>query len=288
MSAARSAAPPAQGYLSSVVALVLGIGLAVGVSALFGIFGWGGELASQTAGAASGAAPLLMDGIRQRRDRGRRQDLMALSRGRQVRPKILVASLFGFALLAVDSGIGYAVVKATQWAIRLADGDPAKWVTASAMPTAVVVLPVVLAATVGLGLAAGHRLGEHRKRWIVFGMAIYVVVRLLQVGLAEPVEGFVRPVWMVSAVFTAGVLTGFALLGAWWAKKTQPVFNATSFFRRLPDEDQEAALALLGEAVQARTPASSGSPEHPGVGGETTAGVDVLDERGQGGQGHPQ
>lgn len=257
MNGAQPATPAGSGYLSSVIALVLGIGLAVGVSALFGAVGWGGELASQTAGAASGAAPLMLDGIRQRRERGRRQDLMALSRGRQVRPKILVASLFGFALLAVDSGIGYAVVKATQWAIRLADGDPAKWVTASAVPTAVVVVPVVLAATVLLGLAAGHRLGEQRKRWIAFGMAIYLVVRLFQLALAEPVEGFVRPVWMVSAVFTAGVLTGVALLGAWWAKKTQPVFNATSFFRRLPDEDQEAALALLGEAVEAR---SSGSP----------------------------
>lgn len=247
-----STAPPrgSGSYLSSIVALVLGIGLAVGVSAVFGLIGWGGELASQTAGAASGAAPLLLDGIRQRRARGRRQDLMSLSRGRQTRPKLLVASLFAFALLAVDSGVGYAIVKATRWAIDLADGDQAKWIAASAAMTGVVVLPVVLVATLLLGLAAGHRLGEHRKRWIAFGMGVYFVVRVLQVSLAEPAEGFDRPVWLAGTVLTTAVLTGVALLGAWWAKKTQPVFNATSFFRRLPDEDQAAALALLGETVE--------------------------------------
>ena len=88
--------PSGPAYLSSVVALVLGLGLAVVVSAMFGLIGWGGEFASQTAGAASGAAPLIMDGIRQRRARGRRQDLLTLSRGRQVASKIVVASLFGF------------------------------------------------------------------------------------------------------------------------------------------------------------------------------------------------
>ena len=152
--------PASTSYLSSIVALVFGIGLAVGVSAVFGVLGWGGELASQTAGAASGAAPLILDGIRQRRARGRRQDLVALSRGRQVRPKILVASLFGFAVLLIDSAIGYGIVKATQLAIRLADGDPEKWVTANAALGVIVVLPLVLAATALLGLAAGHRLGS--------------------------------------------------------------------------------------------------------------------------------
>ena len=239
-------------YLSSVVALVLGIGLAVTVSAVFGVVGFGGELASQTAGAASGAAPLILDGIRQRRDRVRRTDLVELSRGRQVRPKILVASLFGFAVLLVDSGIGYAIVKASQWAIRLADGDPAKWVTAAAPLTVVVVTPLVVAATLLLGLAAGHRLGEQRKRWIAFGMAIYLVVRVLMLSLETSLPVYSRAVWISGALLTTALLTGVALLGAWWAKKTQAVFNATSFFRRLPDEDQEAALALLGETVDAR------------------------------------
>ena len=98
---------------------------------MFGFIGWGGEFASQTAGAASGAAPLIMDGIRQRRARGRRQDLLTLSRGRQVASKILVASLFGFGVLFVDSVVGYAVVNATQEAVRVAGGDPTQWVRAS-------------------------------------------------------------------------------------------------------------------------------------------------------------
>jgi hypothetical protein len=68
----------ANSYVSSLIALALGIVLAVGVSAFFHLIGWGGEWASQTAGAASGAAPLIIDGIRQRRRRDPRADLNAL------------------------------------------------------------------------------------------------------------------------------------------------------------------------------------------------------------------
>lgn len=50
----------ATSYVSSIVALALGIVLAVGVSSFFSLIGWGGEWASQTAGAASGAAPLII------------------------------------------------------------------------------------------------------------------------------------------------------------------------------------------------------------------------------------
>lgn len=245
------------GYLSSIIALVLGVLLAVGVNAIFNAFGWGGEFASQTAGAMSGVAPLIVDGVRQGRERGRRHDLETLSRGRQVRPKVLVASLFGFALLLVDSVVGGAVVNATQYAVRIAGGDPTKWVKASAAMEAVVVLPLVLAATVLLGLAAGHRLGEHRKRWIMFGMAVWAVVRLLQISLATLPVDVTRPTLLLGWFFTIPLLAGFALLGAWWAKKTQPVFNATAFFRRLPEQDQAAALALLGESVTARATQSS-------------------------------
>jgi hypothetical protein len=246
-------------YMSSVIALVLGLGLAVAVSTLFSVIGWGGELASQTAGAASGAAPLILDGVRQRRLRGRRHDLMALSRGRQVAAKIGVASLFGFAVLFVDSMVGYAIVQATEVAIRVSGGDEEKWVQASVALTGLVVVPIVLAATLLLALAAGHRLGEHRKRWILFGIAIYGVLRVLHVSLAGmPViadlsPALVRVSFVISAVLITGLLAGVALIGAAWARKTQPVFNATAFFRRLPDEDQQAALALLGDAVAART-----------------------------------
>lgn len=77
---------PANSYVSSIIALALGIVLAVGVSAFFGLIGWGGEWASQVAGATSGAAPLIIDGIRQRRRRDPRDDLNALRRGRQIWP----------------------------------------------------------------------------------------------------------------------------------------------------------------------------------------------------------
>jgi hypothetical protein len=86
---------PANSYVSSIIALALGIVLAVGVSAFFGLIGWGGEWASQVAGATSGAAPLIIDGIRQRRRRDPRDDLNALRRRRQIRPRLLIASIFG-------------------------------------------------------------------------------------------------------------------------------------------------------------------------------------------------
>jgi hypothetical protein len=257
MSTARDQTPTeleGHTYVSSILALALGVVLAVGVSALFGLLGWGGEWASQTAGAASGAAPLILDGIRQRRTRGRRQDLLALSRGRQVASKIVVASLFGFGVLFVDSMVGYAVVNATQEAIRVAGGDPNQWVRAAAWVTTVVTLPLVLVATLSLSVVAGHRLGERRRRWILFGMALYGVQRVLHVSIWGPLPGYSMAVSVGGAVLTAAVLAGVALVGTWWARRTQAVFNATAFFRRLPEEDQEAALALLGETVAARGP----------------------------------
>ncbi len=253
-------APDKVGYLRSVVALVLGLGLAVAVSAVFGVIGWGGEFASQAAGAASGAAPLIMDGIQQRRARGRRQDLLALSRGRQVASKILVASLFGFGVVFVDSVIGYAVVNATQEAVRVAGGDPTQWVRASALMTTVVTLPLVLVATLSLSVVAGHRLGERRRRWILFGMGLYGMLRVLHVSIWGPLPGFSMAVSIAAAVLTTAVLAGVALIGTWWARRTQPVFNATAFFRRLPEEDQEAALALLGETVAARRSTAAQPP----------------------------
>jgi len=226
---------------------------------VFGLLGWGGERASQTVGATSGDAPLILDGIRQRRARERRQDLLALSSGRPVAAKIGVASLFGFGVLFVDSVVGYAVVNATQEAVRVARGDPSEWVRASTLMIAVVVLPLVLVVTLALSVVAGHRLGERRKRWILFGMGLYGVLRVLHVAIWGPLPGTSMAVSVASAVLTAAALGGVALIGVWWARRTQAVFNATAFFRRLPEEDQEAALSLLGETVAARR-STAGQP----------------------------
>jgi hypothetical protein len=42
------------------------------------------------------------------------------------------------------------------------------------------------------------------------------------------------------------------MIGATWARRTQAVSNATAFCRRLPEEDQGAALALLGNVAARR------------------------------------
>ena len=141
------AAPSGPAYLSSLVALAFGVVLAVGVSATFGVLGWGGELASQTAGAASGAAPLIIDGVRQRRGRRSRPSLRALTRGLFYRPKLYVASAFGFAVLFLDSAASLLMFRLTEWTIRLADGDPARFTSVYAVLGSLITLPAVLIGT---------------------------------------------------------------------------------------------------------------------------------------------
>ena len=85
---------------------------------MFGLLGWGGELASQTAGAASGAAPLIIDGVRQRRAQRSRPSLRALTRGKLYRPKLFIASAFGFAVLILDSAASVLTIGVIRWTIR--------------------------------------------------------------------------------------------------------------------------------------------------------------------------
>jgi hypothetical protein len=155
---------PANSYVSSIIALALGIVLAVGVSAFFGLIGWGGEWASQVAGATSGAAPLIIDGIRQRRRRDPRDDLNALRRGRQIWPRLLIASIFGFAVLLLDSVVGLVMYRVTRAAINLAHGDQDRFVQTYTLLGSVTTLPYVIAGTFLLAIAAGHRLGEASRR----------------------------------------------------------------------------------------------------------------------------
>jgi hypothetical protein len=155
---------PANSYVSSIIALALGIVLAVGVSAFFGLIRWGGEWASQVAGATSGAAPLIIDGIRQRRRRDPRDDLNALRRRRQIWPRLLIASIFGFAVLLLDSVVGLVMYRVTRAAINLAHGDQDRFVQTYTLLGSVTTLPYVIAGTFLLAIAAGHRLGEASRR----------------------------------------------------------------------------------------------------------------------------
>ena len=248
--------PSRPAYVSSVVALALGVVLAVGVSALFGLLGWGGELASQTAGAASGAAPLIIDGIRQRRAQRSRPNLRALTRGLLYRPKLFIASAFGFAVLLLDSAASLVMLRLSRWTIQLAQGDPARLTSVYALLGSLITLPTVLIGTYLLAVAAGHRLGERTRRWILFGMGIYAVVRIATVLASSPAPDLsVTPgLVAVGVVVTLPLLTGMAMLGARRARKTQMAYYAKTHFRRLTPADQEAALALLDESVTAGKP----------------------------------
>jgi uncharacterized membrane protein YdcZ (DUF606 family) len=244
-------------YLSSAVALSFGVVLAVGVSLLFGLLGWGGELASQTAGAASGAAPLIIDGIRQRQaQRSRPPSWRALTRGLLYRPKLLIASALGFALLLLDSAASLLAFRLSSWTIRLAHGDPGRWSQVFTLLGGLISLPIVLIGTYLLALVAGHRLGERSRRWILLGMGIYGVMRIATVLASAPSPGLdLMPISViVGSIITALLLVGVALLGARRARKTQAAYYAKVYFNRLPPSDQEAALALLDETVTATKP----------------------------------
>ena len=243
-------------YLSSVVALALGVVLAVGVSVMFGLLGWGGELASQTAGAASGAAPLIIDGVRQRRAQRSRPSLRALTRGLLYRPKLFIASAFGFAVLLLDSASSLLMLRLSSWTIQLAHGDPARQLSVFTLLGSLISLPTVLIGTYLLALAAGHRLGERSRRWILLGMGIYGAVRIATVLASAPAPGLDLTLAsvVVGITITAFLMVGAALLGARRARKTQSAFYAKVYFRQLPPSDQEAALALLDETVTAAKP----------------------------------
>jgi hypothetical protein len=254
--------PSSASWVGSVVALGLGVVLSVAVSALFAAFGWGGELASQTAGATSGAAPLLIDALRVRRLRraGGGPDVPAVARSRGDWPrKLLVASCFAFALLLLESAWGWFVFHLARWAVRVAHADPARFQAVYTLLGGIFLFPVVLSIVYLLALAAGRRLREHRRRWILLGMGVYAVVRVVNavVALTGPRTDGLDSVNGVTIIagFVVGLplMCGIALLGVRRARRTQAAFDASVFFRRLQPADREAALALLHDAQPART-----------------------------------
>jgi hypothetical protein len=249
-------APSGPAYLSSVVALGFGIVLAVGVSAMFGLFGWGGELASQTAGAASGAAPLIIDGVRQRRTGRTPPTVSAVIRERLLRPKLFIASAFGFAVLLLDSLSALLVLRLIESTIRLADGDPTRLLSVYAVLGSLITLPTVLVGTYLLAVAAAHRLAEPKRRWILLGVGIYLAVRIAMLLASAPTpELNVSPgLVIVGVAISAPLIVGAALLGGRRARRTQAAYYAKTYFRRLGPADQEAALALLDETVTASKP----------------------------------
>jgi hypothetical protein len=227
--------------------------LAVGVSAFFSFIGWGGEWASQTAGAASGAAPLIIDGIRQRRRRDPRDDLNALRRGRQIWPRLLIASIFGFAVLLLDSVVGLVMYRITRAAITLAHGDQDRFLQTYTLVGSVTTLPYVISGTFLLAVAAGHRLGEGSRRWILLGITIYAVVRIAILLASGPsdIPGISTAAVIVGVFVTLPLMAGVSLLGARRARRTQAGFYARIYLHRLPAEDRDAALALLDETAAA-------------------------------------
>ena len=167
----------------------------------------------------------------------------------------VIASGFGFAVLILDSGASVLTIGVIRWTIRAADGDPDRLVSVFTVLGPLIVLPTVLIGTYLLAVTAGHRLGERTRRWILLGMGIYTVVRIATVLASSPSPelGVTPGGGCLGAVVAVPLLACAALLGARRARKTQAAYYAKAYFRRLPPADQEAALALLDEAVPRRS-----------------------------------
>jgi hypothetical protein len=256
-------------FRSSLAALVLGIAIAVTVSKIFEVIGWGGELASQAAGAASGAAPLLIDFVRQRGFRRIRGPIAQWVRWRQSPPPVLTASLFGFAVLLFDSVFGLVMVRMTKYVIKVSGGDAAKFSQAYLLVGGAVVVPVVLIVTAALAVFASHRLQPHPRRWLCFGIGVYLLVRILMFVISPPgpEDPTTTPILIVSAILTAGLLVAATMVAEVLGRRSQPTYSVTAYFRRLSPDDQYAALALLAEqedGLAAGLNQTSGSAPPPG------------------------
>ncbi len=227
-------------------ALLLGVVLAVGISKVVSLIGIGGDLASQAAGAASGAAPLLIDGMRRRRAINSLLPRVSLDHVRFGRPPLLVASVFGFALLMIDTLIGPYLGFMTRRILTQATGSTDGYVRALLWAVGLIQVPLVAVITVGLATAAAHRMTHHKVRWIWFGISIYVVVRIAMVVFGNiELEGVGTAAFVASAIFLGAVLGGLSMIGLLIATRTQAAFTAAAFFNHLSTDDQQAALALL-------------------------------------------
>ena len=247
---APAAAPPQPdadtNLRSSVAALVLGVILAIGVAKLVSLVGVGGDLASQAAGAASGAAPLLIDGTRRRRAITRRLPRVSMAHVRFGRPPLLVASIFGFVLLLIETFLGPVLGFVTRRILIAATGSTDGYDDAFLWTAGLLQVPIVVVVTVLLAIAAAHRMTHHRARWLWFGVAVKTVVQAAMVVLAQiSLEAATPAVLVASSVFLGGLLGGLSMIGLAIARRTQAAFTAAAFFNRLSPDDQQAALALL-------------------------------------------
>jgi hypothetical protein len=66
-----------------------------------------------------------------------------LRRGRQIWPRLLIAAIFGFAVLLLDSVVGLVMYRVTRTAITLAHGDQERFLQTYSMLGLVTTLPYV-------------------------------------------------------------------------------------------------------------------------------------------------
>ena len=177
-----------------------------------------------------------------------------LRRGRQIWPRLLIAAIFGFAVLLLDSVVGLVMYRVTRTAITLAHGVQERFLQTYSMLGLVTTLPYVIAGTFFLAVAAGHRLGEGSRRWILLGVGIYAVMQVAILLASGPsdIPGISVAAIIASVIVTLPLMAGVALLGARRARRTQAGFYARIYLHRLPAEDRDAALALLDETAATR------------------------------------
>jgi hypothetical protein len=81
----------------------------------------------------------------------------------------------------------------------------------------------VIAGTFLLAIAAGHRLGEASRRWILLGISIYAVMRIAILLASGPsnIPSFSTAAIVAGVFVTLPLMAGVSLLGARRACRTQ-------------------------------------------------------------------
>ena len=265
MSAAEELTPGQRADLrGSLAVLVSGALVIFLVTLVFTVAGVDGTVTAQVAtllGVLPEAAYL---GYRLR-SRGRSTSLPAVSRGRITHPGLMVAGLLGVLLFVIESVVGGLVGATTGSAVAVSGGDSRLTLAAMSTGARLITIPALLIAGVLLAKRASYHLTAPRFGWLAAGVGVWWLLRLLVLVLSAGLVGFSDALGslIVGELVLGVLLLGAAALGMVWGNRTEGVYRATTFFRRLDREQQEAWLARLGDQLASASPprgAGSGVP----------------------------
>ena len=261
--------PASSTAVDSIAVLVVGPVLAL-------LAGIGCDLAGLQSQAAAqlpalvAAIPAVIAVIRLRRRRDPARELPALGQGTFARPGMLIAGIFGFGVLLMDTLVGAVLGFATSMSLQQVGGNAASFEAAFGTNSLILGVPLELVLTGVLAARAAHYIGQAKLRWLLVGLALFAVVRMIillvaaggRYGLNVPVIQLLGGVLLLLPLFAVAAWAGVV-----WSRRTHAAFSAAAFLRRLPPAEQPAALArLAGIAPEASWAPSWPAPTGPAAG----------------------